>query len=691
MPTDYMYAITEEDTEAIEEITTPEETEVGDNTGETEGGNETTDPPTNPDTGEPNPPVDPDPGEGGEEPIEPPVDPPEPVLIDISTDAEFTMEQESYEYTGYLICPIIHSYYPAEERNLVSNEEYQIEYENCSEVGTGVVIIHGVGLFTGEVRIEFEIIPLNIVNTEVDCGETDENGCVTISNFRLLYMGRPLIRDTDYTVVFTEEIVDRVTYTTATFTGIGNYRGEATSSFITNRDIRKMSSLTYILSRDTYIYDGKPKVPVIVVKDEQYDYTLIEGQDYSLDPISTIEAGEGIIRVHSLNHHYSGNHDVKYAINPANLSGGIITCGHPDDYGCYDIENIEVYVDGRQLEYGIEYAYTVEYTEEDYSLYANLTIRPISHNYTGTFMMTYKVRYSLIDISTQEISIDCSEFIFNTHIQKPNVITDLIEDKDYTVVVDESSSAGTYEIRVQGIEHFYNFVSFTYTILPLNINNGILDTGEEDETGCIDIDNIQLSVEGVTLINTEDYEVWYESTELENGFVGARVVLTGIGNYTGTYEFECLIKKKTIFAKRKIRLDNAYLFIRSYGFENAGLISGYFYLYDGEEVNERIKICSKEEFCGHPGAIKGWVDVGELDVIKVDENKQYRLYAGDEVKLWKQPIYPTFASNKPCAILTGRYYVSDNVMYNKRLKLCTSEDHVFIDRRVIGWVPLEDV
>lgn len=50
-----------------------------------------------------------------------------------------------------------------DEQSLEESKDYQVELKDCDKVGTGTVIVTGIGNFTGEVSTSFEIVPDNSV------------------------------------------------------------------------------------------------------------------------------------------------------------------------------------------------------------------------------------------------------------------------------------------------------------------------------------------------------------------------------------------------------------------------------------------------------------------------------------------------------------------------------------------------
>lgn len=105
------------------------------------------------------------------------VEPPKPVYISIE-DAKVTGVQETYEYTGEAIVPVIKV--ALDEKILREDEDYTAAYKNNVEAGTATIEITGKGEYEGNIIISFEIIktaePLPFTDVTEDdwyCGHVE--------------------------------------------------------------------------------------------------------------------------------------------------------------------------------------------------------------------------------------------------------------------------------------------------------------------------------------------------------------------------------------------------------------------------------------------------------------------------------------------------------------------------------------
>ena len=79
---------------------------------------------------------------------------------------EITLEKDGCDYTGVQITPEIFSVMDGESE-LVKGQDYQISYGENINAGDGIVIITGVGNYTGETQKKFVISPKSIQNMSV--------------------------------------------------------------------------------------------------------------------------------------------------------------------------------------------------------------------------------------------------------------------------------------------------------------------------------------------------------------------------------------------------------------------------------------------------------------------------------------------------------------------------------------------
>lgn len=109
-------------------------------------------------------------------------------------------------------------------------------------------------------------------------------------------------------------------------------------------------------------------------------------------------------------------------------------------------------------------------------------------------------------------------------------------------------------------------------------------------------------------------------------------------------------------------------------------ISGTYYVWNNEVINNRIKITVRKSFVGVAGMITGWIDAPERT-----------FKTGQAIKLEKTPIYIS-ASNKTAAgKKTGTFYIWNNKIENNRIRITNSPENAGNLKQVTGWVNVADI
>lgn len=122
-------------------------------------------------------PASPLPGDPSALPVTPsptPVPTPEPA----SSDFQFTLEKEAYDYTGQAVTPAVSVCgrdSTGQTVTLKENEDYTIQYENNVSYGVGRVIILGKGNYSGYHILKFGIRPEKVAGVKVSSPHYMEN------------------------------------------------------------------------------------------------------------------------------------------------------------------------------------------------------------------------------------------------------------------------------------------------------------------------------------------------------------------------------------------------------------------------------------------------------------------------------------------------------------------------------------
>ena len=143
--------------------------------------------------------------------------------VDIST-LDIRLSRDSFVYEGTAIEPAVSI------QGLKEGEDYEVYYEDNTNVGTAKVVVCGEGDYVGTAEKEFSITQANIINAElVNIPPQKYTGKAIEPELDLSYNGVNLEEGTDYTVSFTGN--SKVGTATVSIKGIGNFKGTMQSQF----------------------------------------------------------------------------------------------------------------------------------------------------------------------------------------------------------------------------------------------------------------------------------------------------------------------------------------------------------------------------------------------------------------------------------------------------------------------------
>ena len=196
----------------------------------------------------------------------------------------------SCTYTGKPCIPRIGI--SVDDKYLYEDKDYTLTYENNVNAGQATITIIGKGNYSDTDITYFTIAPARISETVVgDIQAQSYTGGAITPAIELRDGDMLLNLDKDYTVTYSGNI--NVGEATVTITGIGNYAGIKTETFlISPRDIRNVS---VSIIGGPFTYTGEPIDPLVVVKDGER--TLIEDADYTVGYSKNINAGTGYVEV----------------------------------------------------------------------------------------------------------------------------------------------------------------------------------------------------------------------------------------------------------------------------------------------------------------------------------------------------------------------------------------------------------
>ena len=376
-----------------------------------------------------------------------------------------TLSADSYTYDGTAKRPFVTVV--DENENVISADYYDISYSDNINAGTATVKITGKGLYTGEITKTFTITRAD-VNLE-DC-------TVSLDAASYTYDGKPkkptvTIKDADGNIVdsanYDAVYANNINAGTAkvTITGKGDYTGTVTKNFsITQADVTDYS---VSLGKSPYSYDGKPKKPIVTVKDA--DGNVIDTANYSITYANNINAGTAKVTVTGTEN-YTGTVIKYFTITGADIKDCTISLSKTSY--TYDGQQKKPTVtvkdsDGNALDVS---NYKVTYISNTKAGTATVKITG-KGNYTGTVTKTFTIKTK--NIKTAKVSGISASYIYNGKAKTPTVTvkdgkTTLKKGTHYTVSYKNNKTIGTATITIKGKGSYGGTITKTFKIVPKN-------------------------------------------------------------------------------------------------------------------------------------------------------------------------------------------------------------------------------
>ena len=427
---------------------------------------------------------------------------------------------EDQVYTGEQIRPT-----PTVEINgvaLVNGTDYELAYENNTNVGTATIRVVGKGEYEGQKEKSFNITPASISTTEViNVVDKTYTGSEITQALNVMFGNKTLVEGTDYTISYSNNI--NVGTATVTITGKGNYKDTTSKTFkinpvsIEGAIVSDIADTEYtgnaITQSFTVTLDGK---------------TLTEGTDYTVSYSNNTNVGTANVTIKGEGN-YAGTVNKTFEITP-------------------------IKVDIPTAKTGLVYngkSQTGVTTGDKYTLTGNTGCD--AGNYTTVAALKDKNNYVWSDGTTEDKNITwniakasiskaaVSEIVDQMYTGKeiqpvPTVSLNgktLVNGTDYTVSYGNNTNVGTATVTITGIGNYVDEKNAEFKIVEIaNIDKAIV-TGlsAKTYTGKAITQKPTVTLNGKTLVEGTDYKVSYTN----NKNVGtATVTITGMGNYVGT-------------------------------------------------------------------------------------------------------------------------------------------------------------
>ena len=439
------------------------------------------------------------------------------------------------------------------------NGEVLAGYWPMSEAGEYTITANGEGNYNGSLSATYTITPTALVGITLSSTSETYNGSsvcptVTVSSdhgLESLVEGEEFeitYKNSAGTTITASQVVNAGTYTIIA-TGIGNFTGELTATFVVNSLAISDTSIT-VASIANQTYTGSAINPLPVVKHN--GTVLVKNTDYTLSYSNNTNAGEATVTITGIGN-FKGSRTIKFTIAPKNIDGNIIINGIESvvEYtGSKVNTSISVFdkdlgTELRPSEY--EYALTTDGKSAGYHYY---TITAYG-NYCGTVYGVFEITQK--SISSGTLTVQNTSYTGSVIIPNITLVVDgrtLTKGTDYNVAyfdkdgvkVTEIFNAETYTVVATGKGNYAGEIRSSFTIKAYDIGGlSLPDGGSYQYTGSAitpDTSGILVHNNNYILVEGKDYTIEYSNNT--NAGTGT-ITFTGKGNYTGTKTLQIYI------------------------------------------------------------------------------------------------------------------------------------------------------
>ena len=483
----------------------------------------------------------------------------------------------SYDYTGKAVKPSVRVY--NHDCRLREGQDYTVSYKNNihanhSSDPSPTVIVKGKGNYTGTETAEFRIQAVHLDEIETENITSAYNGKEQKPVPVLIYNGRKLRKDKDFTVDYTDK-KDGAYKAAGTYeivlTGTGNFTGTRTiEQIITDKTLISRVKVKKIPNQP--YGDGKEKTPKPEVS--MNGVLLAEGTDYTVRYEDNIETGTAAAVLTGIGD-YAGTKKVTFKITGTALkSAAVEIAGGVHTYTGMALKpDVTVTSDGKRLTKGTDYE--VSYSNHTNAGTAAVTVRGIGA-YTGTVKKTFKINacdLNEVQASGWEKPVKYLKGGSTAQIKLMFAGKELVEGKDYTVSCrnNKTLSEGKQPtMTVKGKGNFKGKITKEFTITDKALNDSeapvtltVPDVGYVNRAGKYISKPVLTDADGKTLTIGKDYEkaVVYtdkdgrELTKQDIVEKGAVITVTvkGKGAYSGELKTTYRITEES-FGKAKISI-----------------------------------------------------------------------------------------------------------------------------------------
>lgn len=386
---------------------------------------------------------------------------------------------EAAEYTGEEVTPEV-----TVTRNgeLLTDDDYSVEYRDNIEVGTASVIINGKGNYVGSALGTFEITARSLRNCDITCSSGVEYTGKEVYPVVVVKNGAKTLEEgTDYELSY-DSNTEVTSKAKVVVTGKGNYRDSVTRYFeITGRSIAG-AEVSGILDKE---YTGAEITQNV---DVTFDgEKLVQGRDYTISYSDNIHAGTATVLITGIGN-YSDTLKKNFVVNRADVSDEVTVTGISSEstYTGSEIKFNSVKIVWNEVTLKADRDYKLSYSNNINATTSQTSKASCTVNFTGDYRgkVTKQFRIKTLDISKTTVPA-VKAVTYNGKVQKPTITVKLagkdVSLENYSVTYKNNKNPGAATIVITGKKNFSGTKNVTFNILPAKVS-GIACTGRSDTT-----------------------------------------------------------------------------------------------------------------------------------------------------------------------------------------------------------------
>ncbi|MDD7642534.1 MAG: hypothetical protein PUK75_08690 [bacterium] len=344
-----------------------------------------------------------------------------------------------------------------------------------------------------------------------------------------------LTENIDYTLKYENNVNIGTAFVTVT--GINRYANTGTKSayFRIVAPTIYNATITSISDQSYTGYQICPSISVYV-----NNVLLREGTDYTVSYSNNVNMGTATVTITGIGT-YSGTRTTTFRITGPNLYSASIAAIEDQLYTGSDIKpTVTVTVNNTTLRLNTDYY--VSYSNNRNVGTATVTVTGRG-NYTGTKTTTFRIIGKTINNTTVS-SIDTQRYTGDEI--RPSVTVKigsvvLQNHVDYTLSYRDNVQPGTASITITGTGSYSGSKTVTFKIAQASLSPATVKVSNQTYNGKTKQPEVTVKLNGEELWQDEDYEVEYRNNKKPGK---ATVVITGIGDYSGTKKAYFIIKPK---------------------------------------------------------------------------------------------------------------------------------------------------